>query len=370
MVFTDGASHGLDHSGAGEHSGFDRVGRDVRCNSPDLLQDHRLGNGVYGRDSGCVLSGHGGERTAAENAKRVERLEVGLDAGPATAVAACDCEGYGGWVIHEGHTLIGMCMLSKSRRQLIERLKSRKGRPREGLVLVEGVRSSAEAMVAGADIRFVIRSPRLLGTEAGLNLVASLVEAGCETCEVDDTDLAELSDTEHPQGVLCVCAEPSLDLDQLRGRNPSRLLILDGLQDPGNLGTLVRAARAFDVDAVVVLDGSVDPWNPKAVRAAAGAGFHTQIVRAAWVDVGPWLKELGIGVLAADPAGEDVRSCRPGGSWALAVGNEGVGVRADVEGSATHRIAIPMPGGTNSLNAGVAGSILLYSLLTPATEST
>jgi TrmH family RNA methyltransferase len=261
-------------------------------------------------------------------------------------------------------------MLSKSRRQLIERLKSRKGRPREGLVLVEGVRSSAEAMAAGVDIRFVVRSPRLLGTEAGRNLGATLVAPGWETSEVNDADLAELSDTEHPQGVLCVCAEPSLDLDELRGRNPSRLLILDGLQDPGNLGTLVRAARAFDVDAVVVLDGSVDPWNPKAVRAAAGAGFHTQIVRAAWVDVGPWLKDLGIEVLAADAAGKDVRSFRPGRSWALAVGNEGVGVRADVEGSAAHRVAIPMQGGTNSLNAGVAGSLLLYSLLTTGSEST
>ena len=71
----------------------------------------------------------------------------------------------------------------------------------------------------------------------------------------------------------------------------------------------------------------------------------------------------------AGPDGEDVRSFQPGGSWALAVGNEGVGVRVDIEASATHRLAIPMPGGTNSLNAGVAGSILLYSLLTTGSAS-
>jgi TrmH family RNA methyltransferase len=262
-----------------------------------------------------------------------------------------------------------MRMLSKNRRQLIERLKTRKGRPREGLVLVEGVRSSAEALAAGADLRFAVRSPRLLDTEAGRTLASALEAPGPDTVAVDDTDLAELSDTEHPQGVLCVCAEPSLDLARLREGNPATVLLLDGLQDPGNLGTLIRAARAFGVDAVIVLDGSVDPWNPKAVRAAAGAGFHTPIARATWADAWPWLEEQHIEILASDPAGEDVRSFQPGECWALAVGNEGAGLRADVVSASTKRIAIPMPGRAESLNAGVAGSILLYSLLTRGSVS-
>ncbi len=259
-------------------------------------------------------------------------------------------------------------MLSKTRRQLIERLKTRKGRPREGLVLVEGVRSSAEALVAGADIRFAVRSPRLLETEAGRDLASTLSRMAWETDEVDDADLTGLSDTERPQGILCVCAEPGLDLGRLRKRAPSKLLLLDGLQDPGNLGTLIRAARAFGLDAVIVLDGSVDPWNPKAVRAAAGSGFHTHIVRAPWAEVGPWLEESRIELLAADPAGDDVRSFRPLGSWALVVGNEGAGLRADVVAAAAKCLAIPMPGSAESLNAGVAGSILLYNLLTRGSE--
>jgi TrmH family RNA methyltransferase len=262
-----------------------------------------------------------------------------------------------------------MRMLSKSRRQLIERLKTRKGRPREGLVLVEGVRASAEVLAAGADLRFAVRSPRLLETPAGRALAGTLAERSLETEEVDDVGLAELSDTEHPQGVLLVCAEPSLDLARLRDRDPATLLLLDGLQDPGNVGTLIRAARAFGVDAVIVLDGSVDPWNPKAVRAAAGAGFHTQVVRAQWAEARPWLEEQRIEILAADGAGDDVHSFQPGKSWALAVGNEGAGLRADVVAASTKSIAIPMPGGAESLNAGVAGSILLYSLLTRGSES-
>lgn len=365
-VLNDCMGHGLHQGCRGKHTGLDRVQRHVRGDGPDLRADHLLGNGVHGGDLERVLSGHGGERTAPENAEGMECLEVGLDAGSAPAVAAGDCEGYGRWVIHGVHTLIGMRMLSKSRRRLIERLKTRKGRPREGLVLVEGVRSVAEVLAAGADIRFAVQSPRLLGTEAG-RVVASILAGGVpDVDEVDDSDLDEFSATEHPQGILCVCSEPRLNLGEFRDRAPSRLLLLDGLQDPGNLGTLIRAARAFDVDAVIVLDGSVDPWNPKAVRAAAGAGFYTPISRAPWAEARQWLEEQGIEILASDPAGEDVRSFVPGASWALAVGNEGTGVRAEIASASTKGVAIPMPGGSESLNAGVAGSILLYSLLTRA----
>lgn len=260
-------------------------------------------------------------------------------------------------------------MLSKSRRQLIERLKTRKGRPREGLVLVEGVRSTAEALASGIDIRFAVRSPRLSDTEAGQALATALAGRSLESDEVDEADLAELSGTEHPQGVLCVCTEPGVDLARLQERAPSTLLLLDGLQDPGNVGTLIRAAWAFGVDAVIALEGSVDPWNPKAVRAAAGASFHTQIARAHWAEVRPWLEEQGIEILAADVGGDDVRSFQGGGAWALAVGNEGAGVRPDIAAAATESLAIPMPGGAESLNAGVAGSILLYSLLTHGSVS-
>ena len=362
----DRVGHSLHQSRTDEHTGLDRVHRNVRGHRPDLRADHLLGDGVHGGYLERVLSSHGRERATAENAERMERLEVGLDSGSAPAIAAGDCEGYGRWVIHGVHTLIGMRMLSKSRRQLIERLKTRKARPREGLVLVEGVRSTAETLAAGADIRFWVQSPRLLGTEAGRALASTLVAQGLEAEEVDDSDLDDLSATEHPQGILCVCTEPGLDLGQLGDREPSRLLLLDGLQDPGNLGTLIRAARAFGVDAVIVLDGSVDPWNPKAVRAAAGAGFHTPIARAPWADVKPWLEEHGIGILAADPVGDDVRSFHPGDSWALAVGNEGAGLRAEIASASSKSIAIAMPGSAESLNAGVAGSILLYSLLTRA----
>ena len=171
-------------------------------------------------------------------------------------------------------------MLSKERRRLVERLKTRKGRPREGLVLVEGVRAAREVLSADPDVRFGVLSSRLNDSEVGRVLASDLADRGVDIALVDDAELSQLSDTEHPQGVLLICSEPKIDLTALQDRDPQTLLLLDGLQDPGNLGTLVRAAHAFAVGAVVVLDGSVDPWNAKAVRASAGASFHVDVVRA------------------------------------------------------------------------------------------
>ncbi len=254
-------------------------------------------------------------------------------------------------------------MPSKTRRLLIERLKSRKGRPRERLVLVEGLRCAREALSAGVGVRFAVRSPRLLGTEAGRALAADLSQLGVPVEEEADRELDRVAATEHPQGLLVVCEEPKalLHLPETEG---GRILILDGIQDPGNLGTLVRASRAFSASIVVALDGSVDPWNPKAVRASAGACFHVPVVRAPWGEVGPWLARLSVEVLAADPGGRDVREVDPHPPWALAVGNEGAGLRPEIAASAAYQVAVPTAASVDSLNAGVAGSILLYVLTT------
>ena len=253
-------------------------------------------------------------------------------------------------------------MPSTSQRLLIERLKSRKGRPREGLVLAEGLRCVQEVLSAGASVRFAVRSPRLLGTEAGRTLAADILELGVPTDEVADRVLDRMAATAHPQGLLVVCEEP--ELSRLPDAEEGRILILDRIQDPGNLGTLVRASRAFGISTVVALDGSVDPWNPKAVRASAGACFRVPVVRAPWSEVGPWLARLNVEVLAGDSGGQDVGGFDSESPWALAVGNEGSGLRPEVSESAAHRISVPTMPDVDSLNVGVAGSILLYVLTT------
>jgi TrmH family RNA methyltransferase len=248
--------------------------------------------------------------------------------------------------------------LSRERTRLVGRLRTRRTREREGLLIVEGIRAAAETLAAGAPVRFAVVSERLDDLAAGAALRARLTAGHVETVEMPHEELAALSDTEASQGVLLVCPEPSAD----PGALPSGpLLVLDGVQDPGNVGTLVRAAAAFGVAAVLVLDGSADPFSAKAVRAAAGAIFRVPVLRTPWQRVEADLRARGP-VLVADMAGRDVATVRPGGSWALVVGSEASGARPAARAAATDTLAIPMRAGIESLNAAVAGAVLLYAL--------
>lgn len=247
--------------------------------------------------------------------------------------------------------------LSQGRTRLIARLRARKTREREGLVLVEGVRASAEALDGGAAVTLAVVSPRLESTEAGARLAARL--QGLEVGRVGDAELEALADTQTPQGVLLVCRQPARGLEDLDG---ARFLVLDALQDPGNVGTLVRGAVAFALDGVICLDGTVDPWGAKAVRASAGGVFRLPVAAADAADLVPWLADRGVPLLVADAGGEDAHGRAGAERFALAVGNEGEGVRADLRAAAEAVVAVPMAGPAESLNAGVAGSILMHVL--------
>lgn len=250
--------------------------------------------------------------------------------------------------------------LSQRRVQLLGRLRHRKTREREGLVLVEGIRSVGEALKAGAEPVFAVVSPRLEGMAWGAGLLSALRSRVADLERVGDRELDGLADTERPQGVLLVCRQPeptSASLDA-----GGRYLVLDAVQDPGNVGTLLRAATAFDVAGVVALDGTADPWSPKAVRASAGTAFRLAVRFAKAEGITDLLEAAGIPLLVADASGADVAGVGALKSWALAVGNEGAGTRETLRASASRMVRIPMPGPAESLNAGVAGAILMYAL--------
>lgn len=261
--------------------------------------------------------------------------------------------------------------LSKAKTKLLERLRHSRFRSREGLFLVEGIRGVEEAMDATLPhaFRFTLTSPRLRDTLRGREVAARLAKAGISVEDVPDDELARVADTEQPQGLLLVAEEPALTLEAvlagLPDHRPPRLLLLDGLQDPGNAGTLIRAARAFGVDGVVALKGTVDPWNSKVVRASAGALFHLPVLREGREGVLPLLGEARIPLLAAVASGTDVRRLTAPRTWALVVGNEGAGVGGELLEAARETVSVPMAPGVDSLNAGVAGSILLFALTAP-----
>lgn len=249
--------------------------------------------------------------------------------------------------------------LSRSREKLVARLRSSRMREREGMVLVEGLRTCREALRSPAEVRFAVCTPGLEESTEGATLAAELKEAGVTVHRVDEEHLAGLSDTETPQGCLLVCAEPRPSGVDAPAED-TRLLVLDGVQDPGNVGTLIRAAWAFAVSGVVALDGTADPWGAKAVRASAGGCFHVPVLRTGWEG---WRERpSGLRLLVADAAGDDVAGADASPPWALVVGNEARGARAEVREAAAALVALPMAGGAESLNAAMAGAILLYDL--------
>jgi TrmH family RNA methyltransferase len=251
-----------------------------------------------------------------------------------------------------------MAGLSQRRAALVAKLRVPKSRAREESVLVEGVRAVNEALAAGVEVRFAVTSPRLVSTAEGKALAGRL--GATDAARVDDGELGRLSDTEHHQGVLLVCAEPAASLGRIEPTG--RYLVLDGVQDPGNAGTLVRAAVAFGLDAAICLEGTVDPWSAKTVRSSAGMIFRLPVVRAAALDAMARLAEVRVPMLVADARGEDVAARRMDHGFALVVGNEGAGVRPQVAHSAAATVAVRMPGPAESLNVAMAGSILLYAL--------
>jgi len=185
--------------------------------------------------------------------------------------------------------------------------------------------------------------------------------AGIEVELVEAREFRALSSTEAPQGILLVCEQDEADLEQLAA-GEGRLLVLDALQDPGNVGTLVRSSVAFGFSGVIALDGTADPWGPKVVRASAGAVTRARMVRAGAAETLEALRVTSRTLLVASPGGPALTN-GVGPKVALVVGNEGVGIRDEIRAAADSIVSIPMSGPIDSLNAGIAGSILMHDLI-------
>jgi len=259
--------------------------------------------------------------------------------------------------------------LSQRREKLLKRLSASRTRAREGRVLVEGVRAVEEVLGTTASVDFAVVSPKLAMTEGGRRILERLPSTGViEVVDVADEKLPDLAGTENPQGVLLVCEEPAWGLDDLPDEGP--VVVLDAIQDPGNVGTLIRSAAAFGFRGVVALDGTGDPWGAKAVRASSGSVFRIPVGRARCDEAMVAFASRGWRVLAA--AADGVALGRvPDGSIehreqvrkvALVLGNEGAGVRDAVRAAADATVAIRMAAEVESLNVGIAGSILMHEL--------
>jgi TrmH family RNA methyltransferase len=262
--------------------------------------------------------------------------------------------------------------LTKARRSAIADLTTRAGRERRGLFLLEGPRAIEDALARRARVSWLIVDAD--GREAVERWIASgLVPDAVALHQVDTNELATLADTATPQGVLAVGELPPAGLEVLSGtavaavRAP--LLLVDGVQDPGNLGTLLRTLAAVGGTAAICCKGTVDPFNPKALRGSAGAALALPVARGVERDAAAgWCAEHGVAIVALAAGGADLFAGRapkgalPAGPLALAVGSEASGLSPEIRRAAAAIVGIPMEPGVESLSAAIAGSVALYAL--------
>jgi TrmH family RNA methyltransferase len=244
----------------------------------------------------------------------------------------------------------------------IRDLSRRKAREKREATLAEGVRLVEEALAAGVPIVGAAVGPALEATDRGRALKAALAKAGVALEEVDDKTLGELADTDHPQGLVAVVEPKAWAFTDLATRDPRPVtLVLDGVQDPGNVGTILRSALALGAAGVVALPGTAELHNPKVLRGSMGAAFRLPNFHASDAELLTWIDQAKVTLWTTTMDGTDIRKARwPTGPLALLLGNEGAGVRAEVAARARSAIAVPITAGAESLNVAAAAAILLW----------
>jgi TrmH family RNA methyltransferase len=243
-----------------------------------------------------------------------------------------------------------------SRLKELRRALAQPDRKASGLVGIEGPNLLEEALRAGLRVRTVFVAQ---GAERLLDELKLMAET--EVLLVSRELLDSALSTETPQPVAALIEPPSWCWDDVLSKQTQLIVVLAGLQDPGNLGTILRSAEAFGAQAVLALPGTVSAWNSKAVRASAGSVFRLPLLTVSAEDCFARLRDAGVKIwTTAVRGGERVDRIDLSGPMALLIGNEGNGVPEALAALADGAVTIPCPGPVESLNAAVAASVLLY----------
>ncbi|MBI5955270.1 MAG: RNA methyltransferase [Chloroflexi bacterium] len=242
--------------------------------------------------------------------------------------------------------------------KLIRALQGRAKERREaGAFLAEGIRLVEEAVISDWRFRFALFDETL--GERGRLSVERLTSSGVDIEEVSTSLMKSISETETPQGILAV-----LELTQLPLTNyPDFILIPDQIRDPGNLGTLLRTAAAAGVQAVFLPPETTDAFAPKVVRAGMGVHFRLPIHSMSWEEIGRFCESASQQIYLADMDGVSCWETDLRQPLALVIGGEADGASESARKLAHQKISIPMSGNVESLNAGVAGSVLMFEVV-------
>jgi len=252
-------------------------------------------------------------------------------------------------------------MISSPHNPKLKLIRALQGRAKErreaGAFVVEGVRLVEEAVISNWRFQFALFDETL--NERGMSQVESLRSQGVDVEEVSTILMKSLSETETPQGILAV-----LELTQLPITNhPDFILIPDQIRDPGNLGTLLRTAAAAGVQAVLLPPETTDAFAPKVVRSGMGAHFRLPIHSMSWEEIQQFCESANQKIYLADMDGQSCWEVDLRQPLALIIGNEAGGASQSARKLANGKITIPMSENIESLNAGVAGSVLMFEVV-------
>lgn len=250
-------------------------------------------------------------------------------------------------------------MITSTKNEKVKHIKALQGRAKArrevGAFVVEGIRLAEEALGSGWQAQLCIYDPDL--SERGFTLVEQLKSSGVEVLEAAPHVIAAASDTQTPQGILLVLELTSLPLPE----NPDFILVLDQLRDPGNAGTLLRTAAAAGVDAVLLSAGSVDTFSQKVLRSGMGAHFRLPVHSMPTEEIISFCHQHNLALLLAESnKGAVYHDADLKSPLALVVGSEAHGPDAGFQAAADGYLHIPMPGESESLNAAVAASVLIF----------
>ncbi|MEY2819663.1 MAG: hypothetical protein RL275_3126 [Chloroflexota bacterium] len=250
-------------------------------------------------------------------------------------------------------------MITSNQNSKIKLIRALLGRAKErreaGAFVAEGVRLVEEAVISNWRFRIALYDETL--SERGRLQVERLRSQGVDVEEVSASVMKSISETEAPQGILAVLEATQLPIPQ----SSNFILIPDQIRDPGNLGTLLRSAAASGVQAVLIPPETTDAFAPKVVRSGMGAHFRLPIHSMSWEEIGKSV--AGLQVFVADMDGQSCWDTDLSKPIVLIVGNEAEGASESAQKLANGKISIPMSGETESLNAGVAGSVLMFEVM-------
>lgn len=251
--------------------------------------------------------------------------------------------------------------VTNSRVKRLVKLRNRRERDASGVFLVEGFRELTRAVTAGLTVSEIYFCPGLFLGNNEAALVERAVAAGAEPIELGLEAFRKVSYRDRPEGLLGLAAQFSTTLAGLPLSPDPLILVVESIEKPGNLGTMLRTADAAGVDAVMVCEPTTDPFNPNVVRASLGCLFLVPLAISSNPEAISWLRDHDIGILAATPSADlphweaDFR-----GPSAIAIGSEQYGLTETWLQEAAERIRIPMAGQMDSLNAAMAAGVVLF----------